>query len=116
MAARRDRRRRRGQGGAGAEGKLTGDDMAVQSTFTVSNLGMYGVESFTAIINPPEACIPAVGAKDRNPGREGRRGRRPGQVMKVTLSADHRVVDGALGAGVLVTFKQLLEQPLGMLV
>lgn len=96
-------------------GKLTGDDMAVASTFTVSNLGMFGVESFTAIINPPEACILAVGASVASAvivdGAVAIR-----SMMKVTLSADHRVVDGASAAAFLVTLKQLLEHPLGMLV
>ena len=97
------------------EGKLTADDMATASTFTVTNLGMFGVESFTAIINPPEACILAVGAAVPSAvvvdGAIVVR-----SVMKVTLSADHRVVDGASAAAFLVTLKQLLEHPLGMLV
>ncbi|MCC7018698.1 MAG: 2-oxo acid dehydrogenase subunit E2 [Ardenticatenales bacterium] len=97
------------------EGKLTADDMATASTFTVTNLGMFGVESFTAIINPPEACILAVGAAVPSAvvvdGAVVVR-----SVMKVTLSADHRVVDGASAAAFLVTLKQLLEHPLGMLV
>ncbi len=104
-----------GKASRAREGKLTADDMAVASTFTVSNLGMYGVESFTAILNPPEACILAVGASTPTAvvvdGAVAVR-----QVMKVTLSADHRVVDGAAAAAFLVTLKQLLEHPLGMLV
>lgn len=104
-----------GKASRAREGKLTADDMAVASTFTVSNLGMYGVESFTAILNPPEACILAVGASTPTAvvvdGVVAVR-----QVMKVTLSADHRVVDGAAAAAFLVTLKQLLEHPLGMLV
>lgn len=97
------------------DGKLTADDMATASTFTVTNLGMFGVESFTAIINPPEACILAVGAAVPSAvvvdGAVVVR-----SMMKVTLSADHRVVDGASAAAFLVTLKQLLEHPLGMLV
>ncbi|MEO8082615.1 MAG: dihydrolipoamide acetyltransferase family protein [Ardenticatenales bacterium] len=104
-----------GKAARAREGKLTSDDMAVASTFTVSNLGMYGVESFTAIINPPEACILAVGGAIATPvARDGEVVIR--QIMKCTLSADHRIVDGASAAAFLVTFKQLLEQPLGMLV
>lgn len=96
-------------------GKLQPADMAVASTFTVSNLGMYGIEDFTAIINPPEACILAVGAASPTPVVvDGEIVVRP--IMKVTLSADHRVVDGASAAAFLVTFKQLLEQPLAMLI
>lgn len=96
-------------------GKLQPADMAVASTFTVSNLGMYGIEDFTAIINPPEACILAVGAAAPTPVVvDGAIVVRP--IMKVTLSADHRVVDGASAAAFLVTFKQLLEQPLAMLI
>jgi pyruvate dehydrogenase E2 component (dihydrolipoamide acetyltransferase) len=84
------------------------------NTFTISNLGMFGIEEFTAIINPPDACIMAVGAINQVPVvRDG--AVVPGNVMKVTLSCDHRVVDGATGAAFLQTFKQLLENPLAML-
>lgn len=69
-------------------------------TFTISNLGMYGVDSFTAIINPPQSCILAVGAT-----------RSDSQKMTVTLSCDHRVVDGATGARWLAQFKKYLEEP-----
>eukprot|EP01132_Coremiostelium_polycephalum_P000021 gene21-30_t len=80
-------------------------------TFTLSNLGMLGVESFTAILNPPAACILAVGAIQQQPiVKEG--AVVPGHVMKVTLSCDHRVVDGAVGASFLATLKALLEEPL----
>jgi pyruvate dehydrogenase E2 component (dihydrolipoamide acetyltransferase) len=80
------------------------------NTFTISNLGMFGIEEFTAIINPPDACILAVGGIMEKPVvREGRIV--PGHTMKVTLSCDHRVVDGATGAAFLNTFKQLLEEP-----
>ena len=85
------------------------------STFTISNLGMMGIESFTAIVNPPAACILAVGAIQTIPVvRDG--AIVPGQVMKVTLSCDHRAVDGAVGAAFLQTLKDLLESPLKMFV
>jgi len=80
------------------------------NTFTISNLGMFGIEEFTAIINPPDACILAVGGIVEKPVvRNG--AIVPGHTMKVTLSCDHRVVDGATGAAFLNTFKQLLEEP-----
>jgi pyruvate dehydrogenase E2 component (dihydrolipoamide acetyltransferase) len=85
------------------------------STFTISNLGMFGIEQFTAIINPPDACILAVGAINQEPVvKNGEI--RVGNVMKVTLSCDHRVVDGATGSAFLQTLKSLLEEPLRMLV
>lgn len=85
------------------------------STFTLSNLGMFGVDEFTAIINPPDACILAVGGISQVPVvKDGVV--KPGNVMKVTLSCDHRVVDGASGAAFLQTLKSLLEEPLRMLV
>jgi len=80
------------------------------NTFTISNLGMYGIEEFTAIINPPDACILAVGGIKETPVvKDGKIV--PGVVMKVTLSCDHRVVDGATGADFLQTLKTLLENP-----
>lgn len=85
------------------------------STFTISNLGMFGVDEFTAIINPPDACILAVGGIHQVPVvKDGQV--KPGNVMKVTLSCDHRVVDGASGAAFLLTLKSLLEEPLRMLI
>lgn len=85
------------------------------NTFTISNLGMFGIEEFTAIINPPDACILAVGGISQVPVvKNGNIV--PGNVMKVTLSCDHRVVDGATGAAFLQTLKGLLEEPLRMLV
>lgn len=85
------------------------------NTFTISNLGMFGVEEFTAIINPPDACILAVGGiKETAIVKNGQLV--PGNVMKVTLSSDHRVVDGALGAAFLQTLKGLLENPVRILV
>ena len=84
-------------------------------TFTISNLGMLGIESFTAIVNPPAACILAIGEIQQVPVvREGVV--MPGHVMRATLSCDHRVVDGAIGASFLQTFKALLEDPIRMLV
>ncbi|MCX6336743.1 MAG: pyruvate dehydrogenase complex dihydrolipoamide acetyltransferase [Bacteroidetes bacterium] len=85
------------------------------STFTISNLGMYGIEEFTAIINPPDACILAVGGIAQVPVVKNGQVV-PGNVMKLTLSCDHRVVDGATGAAFLQTLKSLLEEPLRMLV
>lgn len=84
------------------------------STFTISNLGMFGIDQFTAIINPPDACILAVGGIAQEPiVKNGQVV--PGNVMNVTLSCDHRVVDGATGAAFLQTLKRLLEEPLRML-
>ncbi|MDE0918009.1 MAG: pyruvate dehydrogenase complex dihydrolipoamide acetyltransferase [Flavobacteriales bacterium] len=85
------------------------------STFTISNLGMFGIESFTAIINPPDACILAIGGISDVPVVKNGEVV-PGHVMKVTLSCDHRVVDGATGAAFLKDFKNLLENPVLMLV
>ncbi len=84
------------------------------STFTISNLGMFGIDDFTAIINPPDACILAVGGiQEQAVVKNGQVV--PGNVMKVTLSCDHRVVDGATGAAFLQTLKQFLEEPMRML-
>lgn len=85
------------------------------STFTISNLGMFGIDEFTAIINPPDSCILAVGAIQQVPVVKNG-AVVPGNVMKVTLSCDHRVVDGASGAAFLLTVKGLLEEPLRMLI
>lgn len=85
------------------------------NTFTISNLGMFGIDEFTAIINPPDACILAIGAINAVPVVKNG-AVVPGNVMKVTLSCDHRVVDGATGAAFLQTVKSLLEEPLRMLV
>lgn len=85
------------------------------NTFTISNLGMFGIESFTAIVNPPDSCILAVGGINEVPVvKNGQIV--PGNVMKVTLSCDHRVVDGATGAAFLQTLKGYLENPVTMLV
>lgn len=84
------------------------------STFTISNLGMFGIEEFTAIINPPNACILAVGTIRDVPVVENGEVV-PGKRMKVTLSSDHRIVDGARAAEYLNTVRQMLENPLSML-
>lgn len=85
------------------------------STFTISNLGMFGIDQFTAIINPPDACILAVGGISQEPVVKNGQVV-AGNIMKLTLSCDHRVVDGATGAAFLQTLKQLLEEPVRMLV
>jgi pyruvate dehydrogenase E2 component (dihydrolipoamide acetyltransferase) len=96
--------------GRARAGKLAGDDVG-GGTFTVSNLGMFGIEQFTAVINPPEAAILAVGAALAEPvatdaGVEVRR------RMRLTLSIDHRALDGATGAAFLQQLKRTLEHPL----
>ncbi|MEJ7811950.1 MAG: dihydrolipoamide acetyltransferase family protein, partial [Gemmatimonadaceae bacterium] len=92
------------------ERKLTPDEYT-GSTFSVSNLGMFGIDQFTAIINPPEAGILAIGALEEKPvvvdGQVATRKR-----MRVTMSCDHRVIDGALGARFLQTLRRLIENPL----
>src|SRR5690554_5849295 len=83
-------------------------------TFSLSNLGMYGIKHFDAIINPPQGCILAVGAGEQRPVvRNGSLG--IATVMSCTLSVDHRVVDGAIGAEYLTAFKKLIEDPISML-
>jgi pyruvate dehydrogenase E2 component (dihydrolipoamide acetyltransferase) len=84
------------------------------NTFTISNLGMFGIESFTAIVNPPDSCILAIGGIKEVPVVKNGQVV-PGNVMKVTLSCDHRVVDGATGSGFLQTFKTYMENPTAML-
>jgi len=93
------------------QGRMQADDM-IGGTFTLSNLGMFGVEDFVAIINPPQAAIMAIGAVRRVPVVDGGGEIVAGTRMKVTLSADHRVTDGAEVADFLVTFKAALEQPM----
>ena len=84
------------------------------NTFTISNLGMMGIESFTAIINPPDACILAIGGINAVPVvKNGEIV--PGNIMKVTLSCDHRVVDGAVGSAFLKDFKNYMENPVLLL-
>ncbi len=99
--------------GRAREKKLSPDEFD-GATFTTSNLGMFGIESFTSIINPPNACILAIGAIREEPVVKD------GQIvvgsrMKLTLSCDHRVVDGAKGAAFLTDVKAMLEEPLTML-
>ncbi|QDZ20634.1 pyruvate dehydrogenase [Chloropicon primus] len=100
----------------GVDGKmrLTPEEMD-GGTFTVSNLGMMGVKQFAAIVNPPQSCILAVGGVRSEVKKDGPDGFREAKVMSVTLSCDHRVVDGAVGAKWLQKFKNLLENPLQML-
>jgi len=84
------------------------------NTFTISNLGMFGIDEFTAIINPPDACILAIGGIQAVPVVKNGQVV-PGNVMKVTLSCDHRVVDGVVGSQFLNTFKDYMENPVLML-
>ena len=100
--------------GKAKERKLSPDEMS-GNTFSISNLGMFGIEEFTAIINPPDACILAVGGIVTKPVvKNGELA--VGHTMKVTLSCDHRVVDGATGAQFLNELKANLEDPIRMLV
>ncbi|KAM4015966.1 dihydrolipoyllysine-residue acetyltransferase component of pyruvate dehydrogenase complex, mitochondrial isoform 2-T2 [Anomaloglossus baeobatrachus] len=97
------------------EGKLKPHEFQ-GGTFTVSNLGMYGIKNFSAIINPPQACILAVGgSENRLVPADNERGFDVANIMSVTLSCDHRVVDGAVGAQWLAEFKKFLEKPTTML-
>ncbi len=92
---------------AAREGRLVG---AGQGAVTISNLGMFGVEEFAAIINPPEAAIVALGAVHDAPvARDG--AVRAGRVMKMTASCDHRIVDGVVAAKFLARVKALIEKP-----
>ena len=95
------------------EGKLSPEEYQ-GGGFTISNLGMYGVDQFTAIINPPQSCILAIGAAEARPVVRG------GAIevrtlMTCTLSVDHRSVDGAVGAEFLAVFKRLVEKPLHLM-
>jgi pyruvate dehydrogenase E2 component (dihydrolipoamide acetyltransferase) len=101
-------------GGKAKNKQLQPSDWA-GNTFTISNLGMFGIEEFTAIINPPDACILAVGGIKQTPVvKDGQI--KVGNIMKVTLSCDHRVVDGAVGSAFLQTLKSYLEDPIRILV
>ncbi len=100
--------------GKAKEKKLQPEEMQ-GNTFTVSNLGMFGIEEFTAIINPPDSCIMAVGGIVEKPIVKAGEFV-VGHMMKVTLSCDHRVVDGATGAQFLQTFKAILEDPIRLMV
>ena len=94
-------------------GKLKPDEFQGGS-FSISNLGMYGISSFSAIINPPQGGILAIGAGEKRPVVKGEQ-IAIATVMTVTLSCDHRVVDGAVGAEFLAAFKSIVEQPLGLM-
>lgn len=97
------------------EGKLQPHEFQ-GGTFTISNLGMFGIKNFSAIINPPQACILAIGAsEDKLIPADNEKGFDVASVMSVTLSCDHRVVDGAVGAQWLAEFKKYLEKPVTML-
>ncbi|XP_028639675.1 dihydrolipoyllysine-residue acetyltransferase component of pyruvate dehydrogenase complex, mitochondrial [Grammomys surdaster] len=97
------------------EGKLQPHEFQ-GGTFTISNLGMFGIKNFSAIINPPQACILAIGAsEDKLIPADNEKGFDVASVMSVTLSCDHRVVDGAVGAQWLAEFKNYLEKPVTML-
>jgi pyruvate dehydrogenase E2 component (dihydrolipoamide acetyltransferase) len=100
--------------GRARDGRLRPEEYQGGS-FTISNLGMFGVEQFSAIINPPHAAILAVGATQQKPVVEDGE-LKAGAVMRCTLSVDHRAVDGALAAQWLAVFKGLMENPLGMLI
>ena len=98
-----------------AKDRKLGMDEMTGATFTISNLGMFGIESFTSIINAPASCILAVGGIKQVPVvKNGQLV--PGNVMKVTLTCDHRSVDGAIGAAFLKTFKGLMEDPVRILI
>ena len=102
--------------GKAKEGKLGPDDM-VGGTFTISNLGMFGVKSFSAIVNPPQAAILAVGAARKEVVKKADgSGYEEALVMSATLSCDHRVIDGeAGGAEWIGAFKGFMEDPVTML-
>ena len=102
--------------GGKAKTKKLGLDEMQGNTFTISNLGMMGIEEFTAIINPPDVAIMAVGGIRKVPTLDANGNLKVENKMKVTLSCDHRVVDGATGALFLNTFKSYLENPVNMLV
>jgi pyruvate dehydrogenase E2 component (dihydrolipoamide acetyltransferase) len=95
--------------------KLTPDEMQ-GNTFSISNLGMMGITEFTAVINPPDACILAVGAIKKELALLENGELTENNIMRLTLSCDHRVVDGAVGSKFLNTLKQNLENPVMMLV
>ncbi|RWS06379.1 2-oxoglutarate dehydrogenase complex component E2l-like protein [Dinothrombium tinctorium] len=95
------------------EGKLQPQEFQ-GGTFTISNLGMFGIKSFAAVINPPQACILAIGSTERRIVPDENEPYKVANVMTVTLSCDHRVVDGAVGAKWLQVFKKMVEQPFTM--
>jgi pyruvate dehydrogenase E2 component (dihydrolipoamide acetyltransferase) len=93
--------------------KLKPEEMS-HGTFSISNLGMYGIDSFAAVINPPEGAILAVGQVRREPVVKGE-SVVPGRRLALTLSCDHRVVDGAVGASFLKALRQIVEHPTAIL-
>jgi pyruvate dehydrogenase E2 component (dihydrolipoamide acetyltransferase) len=95
------------------DGKLAPEDYT-GGTFSLSNLGMYGIRDFAAVLNPPQGCILAVGAGEPRPVVKGG-ALAIATVMSCTLSCDHRAVDGAVGAEWLAAFKKIVEDPLTML-
>jgi len=95
------------------EGKLKLEEFQ-GGTFSISNLGMFGIKDFAAVINPPQGCILAVGAGEQRPVVKNN-ALAIATVMSVTLSVDHRVVDGAIGAEFLASFKKLIEDPITLL-
>merc|ERR1712000_633907 len=95
------------------DGKLSSDELKI-GTFTISNLGMFGIKNFAAVINPPQACILAVGGIEKRVVVDGE-GFKTSSFMSCTLSCDHRVVDGALGATWLKEFKSRMEDPITLL-
>jgi pyruvate dehydrogenase E2 component (dihydrolipoamide acetyltransferase) len=100
-------------GARAREGKLKPEEFQGGS-FSISNLGMYGIRDFAAVINPPQAGILAVGAGELRPViKEGALA--TATMMTATLSADHRVIDGAVGAELLAAFKALVQDPVAML-
>ena len=94
--------------------KLKPEEMA-NGTFSISNLGMYGIDEFSAVINPPEGAILAVGQVRREPVVKGD-AVVPGRRLSMTLSCDHRVIDGAVGATFLKALRALIERPMQILV
>ncbi|HRQ61132.1 MAG TPA: 2-oxo acid dehydrogenase subunit E2, partial [Alphaproteobacteria bacterium] len=100
--------------GRAREGKLKPEEFQ-GGTFSISNLGMFGVDSFSAIVNPPQSCILAVGAGVEKPYADNGQVK-IGTFMTCTLSTDHRTVDGAVGAEFLQILKQYIENPVSMLV
>lgn len=105
----------KGVAGRARENKLKPDELS-GGTFTISNLGMFGVHNFSAIVNPPQACILAVSAAQKQVvvnenAKEGEDPYKVANMMQVTLSSDHRVVDGAIAAMWGQEFKKVIENP-----
>jgi len=100
--------------GRARDKKLQPEEMT-NGTFSISNLGMFGIEEFTAVINPPEGAILAVGTIRNEPVVEDAT-IVPGRRMRFTMSCDHRIIDGATGAKFMAAFKRIIESPLNMLI